>query len=652
MIQKNKLIIILAGIMIMLYMTGCIVPPDEPPVNPEPPFDSESPADPEPPVDQDPEPPVDPDPEEPADPEPPFEPYPEEPADPNPEDSADEFNLFVDINSMNGECSDSYSRDENSLSTPFCTIQRAADIAEPGDHVRVERGYYEEYVSITRSGTSDAPIVFSGVRGSDGEWLTIIRGGNLVLNWDLAPEMDPDGYGVYKTNLGFRPYSMIVNNRALMHLQPAYNNYLSFSPNHIRSDATERVVFWDGIEGIYGYNTSTQETYVRFRNGDNPNNMNIYAAPSNSGVLVNDASNIIVRDFEITNMRYGVRVTGSQAKNVIIENNKLINSETRVLVTENAQRVHIRNNMIQMRWLSDEFFQGPWIGGSTFFSYEDPVLYQIEARFHLYLTPKTRMFRGYGIHLVSGSDHEIYENNIWDSYSGIAVYANNVKIYNNLIRNASSVGIVSYPGTMNLQVFNNEIYNVNIPLRFQNMHGESPRSIYIFNNKISSHPRAGTGVFFHEGYCNGVNEDNVIWMYHNSFSGYSSGLRNGCTERDNGLPNMYVVNNIISSRASLVFREDWTKEGMMGGVDYNWIMTPPLSAPWLGDNNIIIGSNDGWMWDSDDRSFILPSNSSARNSGLDLSKPFVLNGVTHEALPGMNPGYFSGNAPNMGAVQD
>ena len=79
--------------------------------------------------------PTDPAPEDPQDPAPPEDPVPDDPV---PSDL--DFTLFVDKDGVNGPCSDGYSRVENSLSRPFCSIQRAADLVEPGDAVRVERG--------------------------------------------------------------------------------------------------------------------------------------------------------------------------------------------------------------------------------------------------------------------------------------------------------------------------------------------------------------------------------------------------------------------------------------------------------------------------------------------------------------------------------
>ncbi|MFD4508386.1 PKD domain-containing protein [Streptomyces sp. NPDC058457] len=59
-------------------------------------------------------------------------------------------------------CSDSGTGTE---SRPFCTVQAAADVVEPGDTVRIlgaPLSPYSEAVTLTRSGTSDKPITFSG----------------------------------------------------------------------------------------------------------------------------------------------------------------------------------------------------------------------------------------------------------------------------------------------------------------------------------------------------------------------------------------------------------------------------------------------------------------------------------------------------------
>jgi hypothetical protein len=56
-------------------------------------------------------------------------------------------------------CSDT-AADSGSEGRPFCTVSAAAAVVEPGQTVLVEAGSYPESVTITRSGTADAPITF------------------------------------------------------------------------------------------------------------------------------------------------------------------------------------------------------------------------------------------------------------------------------------------------------------------------------------------------------------------------------------------------------------------------------------------------------------------------------------------------------------
>lgn len=52
-----------------------------------------------------------------------------------------------------------------SLAEPFCSVQAAADVVEPGQTVHVLPGTYVGPVTISRSGTPDAPISFVGQSG-------------------------------------------------------------------------------------------------------------------------------------------------------------------------------------------------------------------------------------------------------------------------------------------------------------------------------------------------------------------------------------------------------------------------------------------------------------------------------------------------------
>ena len=69
--------------------------------------------------------------------------------------------------------------DAGTLSAPFRTIQRAADVARAGDTVFIRGGTYRETVRPARSGTAAAPITF---RPYEGESVTV-SGADVVAGW-------------------------------------------------------------------------------------------------------------------------------------------------------------------------------------------------------------------------------------------------------------------------------------------------------------------------------------------------------------------------------------------------------------------------------------------------------------------------------------
>lgn len=66
------------------------------------------------------------------------------------------------------------------LSSPLRTIQRAADLARPGDAIMVHEGIYREYVSPPRGGESDAKrIIYEAAPGEK----VVIKGSEVIKGW-------------------------------------------------------------------------------------------------------------------------------------------------------------------------------------------------------------------------------------------------------------------------------------------------------------------------------------------------------------------------------------------------------------------------------------------------------------------------------------
>jgi alpha-L-arabinofuranosidase len=91
--------------------------------------------------------------------------------------------------------------------SPLRTIQRAADLAQPGDTVTVHAGTYRERVNPPRGGTSDRQrIVYQAARGAKVE----IKGSEVIKGWVKVQDE------VWKVTLpnsffgGFNPYTNLI----------------------------------------------------------------------------------------------------------------------------------------------------------------------------------------------------------------------------------------------------------------------------------------------------------------------------------------------------------------------------------------------------------------------------------------------------------
>jgi len=91
---------------------------------------------------------------------------------------------------------------------PLRTIQRAADLAQPGDAITVHEGVYRERIAPPRGGESDAKrIVYQAAPGEKVE----IKGSEVVKNW---VKVQDDVWKVTVLNSffgGFNPYSDLIH---------------------------------------------------------------------------------------------------------------------------------------------------------------------------------------------------------------------------------------------------------------------------------------------------------------------------------------------------------------------------------------------------------------------------------------------------------
>ena len=556
---------------------------------------------------------------------------------------------------------------------PWQTIQYAADRAKPGDVICVQPGHYEERVIIRNSGTAQSPIVFQGQQDAKGNYLTILDGSNPVPKgiWQRADEV---GFGVWKTtNFPYVPRNMIILdpqeqdvNRQWKQIGHIIDRTMTTGQNRGTGfenlakppDATVTLEFtgttinyWDGVEAMFGNLNGV--TYIRFRDGDDPDDYAMRSSPEGAAVTIEDASYVIIRGLQIQGARNGVIIRGGNAHHNVLEDNLILHGHDRVVLENKASFNHIRRNEMTMNYIYDGF--GPHDA--------NPINEHIYRQFKYVYGPSGSDDRGVKMY-DEGKGNEIYENEIHDGLIGIIIWGlrgrvSDTKIYDNRIYNHSSIGIaIVLERLTNVQIYDNFISNANINIRPHQYNdlASSGSSVYIYRNRLQLPPDLGSHIYFHWSYI-GIPSGFVhpdIWFYQNSFIGGEPNPTFSFFGMDYGMLNTRFINNIFSSDGFLAaMRPGWHEPNRIDVFDYNWVggnQRYKTNPAWFGENNI-----EAWgeqMWDATSiLDFKLPPDSAALNAGIDLSKSFTIDGRTYGPLPGMSEGYFAGDHPDIGAIQ-
>jgi len=440
---------------------------------------------------------------------------------------------------------------DGSSTQPFKTIQAAIDITKPGNRVLVKRGIYYEKVVIKHSGTKAQPIVIEGEKDKQGKRVVTLFGGERVhATWTKADKISPY---VYKTtDIPYQSFAMTIkrdgeikdipklyaqNNQAFKVNNEdvgriySYKDVLAYAPNRKESGPFTRleVNYWDGIEALYAYEPKTHTTYIRFRNGENPNGMELYSAPGSvvfsgrtfnpshqgAAVTIANKSFIGIKGFNIDGAQNGVVIYGESAHNNIIEDNEMTNGQRRVLLAQNTANNTIRDNKMHMRLLSKKYRPGAWLSQSRteianhFTTQEKESIAVMEHYYNVYkhevgavtASPQDDM----GVNFIyAGDGNRIYKNEIYDTLGGVTGLlekGKRVYIYNNLFHHISSVTTHIPESDLGEYFINdNKMYNVQIGIRLQLRIDYAHRAllaknVHFENNSIYNPPYLGVNFY-------------------------------------------------------------------------------------------------------------------------------------------------------------
>ena len=577
---------------------------------------------------------------------------------------------------------------DGAIERPLKTIGRALEIAQPGERVLVRAGTYTETIQFPRSGKPGKPIVLEGERGPGGEWLAIIDPGRPLRGWAAAPEV---GEGVFKiATQGLDPYCLTVDGKQVLRIhdrlmslpgagRKAGENYevirlggfrdfekagvggVSFltipADGLVREmkEAEGSLPFWNGIEALYGVSEGT--VFLRFRDGRNPDGLQILAAPAASALAITNQSHLVVRHLEIRGAEKGIVISGAKAFGNVIEHNSFRNGLWRVTLTGRTRENSVRHNLITLGFFGSDDF-GAW-GGTNHAADENP---KSQVRMMLYRAFKhlagTDASADIGVRISgAGPGNRVSGNRIFSGIKGIhAMSTPDLVICGNVLHNLSSIAIVTLPDLKNARIHDNLLFDSNILLRIHQYNTPSDRSESLYRNVFVQPPEEGTHVYVHYndfGADFGPDQESVLGIYQNTFVGGNRGLVCGSQRRNIVMSRTCVLNNIISTANEPVsYLAPGLFERLYEVFDHNWVggarSTVSGLPIWFGVGNI--NAEGRQLWPSGEWNGFEPP-AEVQGKGVDLSRPFFIEGKSFDPLPGMEPGYFHGAAPDLGALQ-
>lgn len=542
-------------------------------------------------------------------------------------------------------------RDTNAgtSTAPFRTLQRALDVARPGDTIRVLAGTYRGRSKAAASGTSSARIIIEGLPGA------ILDGGDVVRGFVAAPEI---GAGVFKhTSMPYIPWSMTWDNKYILRLVKGDNN--SAAPAAVTAKMREFFAkpatdsWWNGIEAMYTYVNGV--CYVRFRHGQNPDTQDVTFAPGTvdnwqnrpAVIELDGKSFYTIKGLYIRNADAGITLL-HDANDNIIENCYFTGGKANIIIGDDygrGDRNTIRYNQFTVNYVYPDFGH-PWT---------DPLHH------HIWDT-----FKGYGfgdrvaIYIWGSNDTTIHSNHFFRVWDGIGTkdtanttsVGKRLKVYNNIFHNTADDAMGWGASEIDGQFRDNLLYSHNA-IRIS-CYAWIRGPLYIYRNRFY-HPANdarddGLYIPFYSPAA-----DPEVFIYHNSFSSSGPGISPSLPK--DRPARIWVMNNILSTAAEPFLGwkngDYWYIKGFPQ-FDYNWCGGPGnglVGRSWVGARNIIAINARFWSPPTSPN-FRLTSTSPLRAKGIDLSRTFTIGGKSHVGgLPGMSSGYFSGAAPDLGAVQ-
>lgn len=496
--------------------------------------------------------------------------------------------------------------------TAVRTIQRAANLAQAGDVVRVAPGVYRESVTLPRSGTAAQPIVLRG----DGDG--VVLDGSTTLPADTA--WTALANGVWRTTLAFDTGHVVGEQGRLYR----YGSLAALTALAAGAPGG----FW--VDG-------TRQLHVKFSDGQPPTAHAIHAARYEAGFVVDGRAFVRIENFEIRHYGsgdYGKAVYLRYASDVIVRANRIRDIGAAGVWVKGGDRHRIEDNA----FVDTSIAGWPWDSTKGSSAENSAVTFTDDI----------------------GRGHVIRRNTTDGGFNGIApcggsappgAFTSEVDVYRNDLRRHNDDAFEPEGWCANVRIFDNTIRDSHMAFAVA---PAAPGPTWIVRNVAWNTGNTRTSqvdgytasaIKINSGYPEAVGP---LLVYHNTFATTAPATDALNLLSPGNSTFLRLRNNIVAGTRYVVAKVN----PIVVDMDYDLLYTTDASrfARWMGTNYATLAALRAAVPGLEAAGMqVSPSLASpaAGNFRLAPGSAAIDRGAV---LPGINDGY-AGAAPDLGAFE-
>lgn len=514
-------------------------------------------------------------------------------------------------------------------------IGRAMNAAGPGCSIHLRKGVYKEIVVITK------PISLIGEVGA-----ILDPSEPLAARWESAEAF---GSGVYRTAVDRPPASLFIDGKILAQV-------------NVDRPETQAGKYWDWkrllavgaprtgfrfIRGVWVYLPDEKAVFVHLESSANPSQRSWSVLWSQEPIItIKNTQDAAVRRLTLTNGYNGIAITGDCLRCAVTQSK---------IGPWDMNGVLVRNGAAESLVEDNEIFRGAYEDWTPITDAPDGIGLEISKDWYeVWQVHKLAgMWDRVGISVtLTGPNNRIHGNRIHDVFDGIdlgegeiesldapladAKHDRGTEIFENIIERTADSGIEVGGPAVDVRIHHNTLRNSHGGLRYK-----LPRigPIFIYRNVLLDGSPNNIWYSMDDSPAEG-------YVYLNTIVGGRTGLayHHMPKNRNIGAPNWHYLNNLVVSQRGFFETRD-THLPINFFADYNVVLGDGRPYP----NDPTRDSHSRYVNKIELAPGFPPKplpDSPAIDAGLDLSHYFH-----GQPLPGCEPGYFKGKAPDAGAVE-